>query len=488
MKFTWSDVNIAIFSIMVFTCSRISWLIFPVFIFPEVFLPQSFSVGSPLAAVEAKNAVISPYKSGSSKYFLLSDAGVSSDPRVYLFSVVGTMLKGEDLYLPDEVKDKGQFYDVIATAEKIFYLKTNYSRTDKKKSLYAHPVTWQIQVDPAAVEVASIPAEKENRSGDFGVNVSANGKFIVVFSQYPSEKDAKEKFSITVLDELMVKKWSREFEFPLSDNRDFFNDVYISDKGNVFIMKRVDAVNFSGYVVNEATNELKECRLDLPDGKKIMNFKIIFNDKEEAVISGFYTASADIRKDPSFDGTYFFAVSTDGKVLSQNINSFDAKLYDLKIRYLLPLKDGKFLLAAEESKREGAVVNIQYVNGSAHLFMLDSAGKEKWKATIDKKATSYDDAGMYSSFGLYEVEDKFFVFFNDQQAKYSSVKGKVPFMISISTDGSQEKPVSLLSDKIGGNGEIMLLSSAGISDDGTIYFIGTSKESFFPLKIELDDE
>jgi hypothetical protein len=306
-------------------------------------------------------------------------------------------------------------------------------------------------------------------------------------------KNAKERFSVTVVDAQMKKKWSREFDFPVSSEKEPFNDIFISDKGTVFILKRMDAENFSGFILKNETSPLTECKLDLPKGKKIMNFGVTFNAADEAVVCGFYTESADVALDPSFNGTYFFAVGADAKIKTKNTNAFPAKMNDLNIRYLLPVEENKVLLAAEVYKREGTGVGagtgggerVLYSSGDIHLFLLDNTGKAQWTSSIKKQSKSVDDGGLFSQFGLYQQKDKFLVFFNDEESKYSMNKGKVPFMIAVKKDGTQEKPLSLLSRRVGGEGEVFLLPSVGVGDNSAIHFMGVSEESFFPLKFPL---
>jgi hypothetical protein len=461
------------------------------FISPLIFA-QSFHAGTPASNINLKNPTITFFQSESNRSFIFSDWEFSSLPRyqVYVVNSIGNTATNE-IEMP-EVKDPGIIADVIGTSERLFLFRSVYLKSEKKHFLLSHLVTFQGQVSSDGAEVCAIPSDKESRGGEFGINESPMGKSVAVLGLYPREKDKNEKANLVVLDAYLEKQWTRDIEFNSPAGKIPFNDIFISDKGTVCILKKSADDNFSVYVLKDEKAVLKETKLEMPQGKKIVNYIVNFDANDNVLIGGTYTDISNVNKaNPLLEGNYFFSILAGGDVLAKATNAFAAPVKNLEVRYLIPVEENKVLLACEIFKKErsGTSVNgedaVFYSGGKGYLFMLDKNGKNLWTGEVEKESKSENDGGVYMQYGLQVIGNKICVFFNDEKMKYSTEAGQMPFMVRFDLDGKKENAISIANTIVGGKRPITLLPSISLKkSDDEILFLGMSEENIYPLTMK----
>ncbi|MBC7865563.1 MAG: hypothetical protein IAF38_21495 [Bacteroidia bacterium] len=461
------------------------------------FRSQTLSIGTGSPMSEIKNSEIIPFYVNSYNNFYFMTWENDFLPSHHIYTWQGTSTSNNDeIKLPGKEKNNGEFKNIIGTKEKMYLFRSQFSKEQKKNILYAHPLFPTLEVKEEGTEINSSPATKANLAGEFGINRSASGNFIVSFGEYPKEKEVNEKFSIAVTDAAMNVKWNKEFQFPYPSKKIPYNDVFISDKGGVFTIKRVDDVNFSVFIPDAEKGNLIEVKLEPGGAKKINNYNISFNAAGECVVAGFYTEDAveNKEKEVSFTGSYYFRIGTDGKIIAKNTNAFPAPLKHLEIRCVFAMDDKKTLLVGEDLKKEKLGMSAGYEAAdktmntckNVYLYLLDENGKMIWTNVIEKEATTYNDGAIYSMCNVQLAGEKIIVLINDEKKKYHSKDERVPVLFVINKDGTKEKPVAMpISNKgIAQNLQLMSCAATKISEK-EFMFMGSTDEAFYSVTLKL---
>jgi hypothetical protein len=459
---------------------------------------QTLVLGPVTPGITISNPELTAYTTSVSRNFYISSWQNSSGGvinHIYTFQTGGTSYN-EDIETPGQGNDKGDFNSLLGGKHSSYLFSTLFDKSLKKNMLSVFAISPALDVKDESAEAGSIPAEKANRSGEFGVNKSPSANYFVSFGQYPKEKAGNEKFSICVLDGSAQKKWEKEYEFPLPSAKNVFNDVFISDKGAVVIVKRLDLENFSVFTIPQEKGNLVETKLELDPGRKINNYSVSFSEEGNAIVTGYYTEDKEIKgSNINFNGMFFFKINgTDGKLIVKTTQPLAKPLQHIQIKTVVASENNSTLLVGEYMNKESqgmggmqAQDKTGYTCKNVYLSYFDANGKLLWSAEIEKEAQTLGDGALFSSCCVHSFGDKFLVMINDEKKRYSMNEGKIPVLFLISKkDGTKEKPVPLFNPRIGGKSDINLITSASLkTSDKEFMFIAGSEEGIYPVILKM---
>jgi hypothetical protein len=260
----------------------------------------------------------------------------------------------------------------------------------------------------------------------------------------------KDKSLVCLRYDLWAKKQSENFELDVSGTefRNNFRKLQISDEGTIFISMESQEQLFSN---NKPIWQFFSIPIGSPEAFKqeIPTDEIYFdetslaidNKQDKLIMAGvFKTRSSDRynhgiafcflgHKTPIVPTIQLKRFSTwlephlKDKLIKESVQNFTE---GLEIRDILPRQDGGFVLLMEK-KEELTRLNSTYradpfrTNVSTDYFFEDiiAVGVSQncdieWQKFLVKKQYSYDDAGIYSSYGLFKSPQITRILYNDE--------------------------------------------------------------------------
>ncbi len=310
-------------------------------------------------------------------------------------------------------------------------------------------------------KVDNIPANKKSNSGSFFVEANNNKDKFVVIQNSPYDKKADEKFSFKVYDGNLKNTSNATIDLPHKDKKVSVVNYYLSNKGDVFMLVRVDFEKdqivrgeddefFSVLSLHTSTdNSLSEHKIQVPQ-KNIISLDLEIDDKNEHIAcAGLYSniKPNSKAKDKDIDGFFYVNIDIKSKeVLSKTFKPIDkamiAKLLGKKegkelkddkgiaptfeVRDFVKMSDGSSYLVAENfyitevlSCNDKGVCRTRYIYNYNNIFVIhiSPAGEIISLIDIPKKQISssnnyllelfnanlWQDRGLYVSFSENDI-------------------------------------------------------------------------------------
>ena len=303
--------------------------------------------------------------------------------------------------------------------------------------------------------IDNIPASKKSNSGSFHIEHSKDKSKFVVIQAAPYDKKADQQYAFKVYDGNLNNLSNSSIELPYKDKNTSIYNYYLSNKGNVYMLLRVefekdqkqkgeDKKFFSVLSLNSSTdNSLSEYVVQLSH-KGIVSIDIqIDNENNHISCAGFYSdfkGSQTVAKD--IDGVFYLNIDVDTqKVLSENYKPIDkkmiaqllgkkegAKIKDTKgisttfrINDFVKLPDGSSYVIAENFRivektvcnKYGCITTYTYHYNNIFAIGISKEGTIQTLTDIPKAQISSYSATAFFSYLVMQKDDKVFLLFND---------------------------------------------------------------------------
>lgn len=308
-------------------------------------------------------------------------------------------------------------------------------------------------------------AGMKGNSGSANIIMSEDSTRFLVLSEIPGDKNDVERFKISVYDDQLNKKWSKEVEIPYPAMKIARLKVEIDEEFNVYYVgrfkdsKRAEEVDYVIFRFDEKNDTGKELIIsNLVDSYKLKDFNFFVNGTTgEIYATGFYLSPD---KKDKLNGAYFYIIDKknltvakkkyypaaeilakvnetaddidDGEKTKKEerkekreANSFDYS-YDLrKIVY----KEGGGLVAffeifyfyttttttTDSQGRTTTRTTYHYEYNDIIIVNLDEKGELLWARKIPKFQHTRNDGGYNSSFATFLNGDMIYLIFNDNK-------------------------------------------------------------------------
>lgn len=450
-------------------------------------------------------------KDGTGFYITKTEGG---DLYLEKFDLAMKLLWTKNLTVFVAKNKKTEYEDIIITESKIILFTSYFDSKAKTKKLFASYVSKDGILDPKLAEINSFSELKSDRSVAFDVELSKDKKTILVFTDFRERNEEKEKFHYKVIDENFLQMAQSFVELPYTGANVSIIDYLIDNASNIHLIYSVnlkkeqagnksndDKIDYNYYIMSyyPATKQYKEydmrvgdyvisgMSLIIDDANRFMYVPGYYSDKSVNALKGTMISKIDLlnksvvyAKKKEFDATFLAEVyakpvddDDDKKKSAQQINEDkkDGKiakgkeqLYNYDIRDLFVNDKDEVVLVSEQyyvrvvttttTSSTGTTTTTTtyyyyYMNVMAIKF--NDQGERVWCLNIPKYQVTVNDGGYYSSIGVFNHDNKVYLFYNDNP-KNGTVMAKKQYstkapsksqlaLITIDTDGNATKRV-----------------------------------------------
>ncbi|MGJ8684073.1 MAG: hypothetical protein ACSHWW_05600 [Nonlabens sp.] len=207
-------------------------------------------------------------------------------------------------------------------------------------------------------EIALVKALSMTKSGEFEIARSDSGSFYAVLVEQPWVKKKSETIDLYLLNDKKEVVKTKSFTFPFADKRSRHNEIYVSDSGQVYIVKSIDLKKQKPtkniYNWNPDTDSINLEELKQDDNYQIAQFQGSFQE-DNFLFTGiltsdnskFFSVSMDFSgRNSGVTATGILALKydADGKLVYNQRNDFDKSVSNLSIKDIHVLDDYYWLV------------------------------------------------------------------------------------------------------------------------------------------------
>lgn len=359
--------------------------------------------------------------------------------------------------------------------EFIFFY-TDYDRKTKKNTLLFR----NVDINSGKLGELKNVMDMDSNDGRFLVSQSENKKYFVVLKELPFDKKSNEKVELTLLDANAVIQKEKTQQFEVEDKRDKQHSLYVSDDGNVILVKKIDEKKekpyLNLYTWNSTEDSVSTYSLKQEDDYQIPQFEGKFHEG-----SFYFLAILTHQKSSNFglkidlngrnsgvtgNGILVVKIDNHGKVVYNQRNNFEKSVSNLNLKDLLFDSSGIWavydrVFVEKKSKSSNLTdgnysYDYNYLNNGFLVNKLDiNTGKLEWLKIIDtaEPNTKNDNADFLST--LYYLDGSNLVLLYNETRDLNTAKIHVvfhrrfPIKEVISSAGESLSREALLSAGIG---------------------------------------
>ncbi len=355
--------------------------------------------------------------------------------------------------------------------DKMFMLVSTYEKQNNEKQLYAQEIDKSGKFIGQKRLIDKYETNKKKRAHYSEWFSDDRSKFMTIL--HPDEdKKASEKFFIKVYDSELNNLLNTQVTLPYEDENVGVEDYYLTNDGLVVMLVEIDKEAKE----TSKTDDDKKYELLVLDQKGTLNkFNIAIskksiqsigvriNDKEGKIIcSGLYadiTSSANKVKD--IDGLFYLNIDIKSlKVLQEGYKKLSDEIVDhlksnfksgdrkekrknkkkdsgisvkFEITDILHTKDGGMMILSEMTHNYTVTTTSTDSNGNVRTYTVDhyergnvlvsfinKDGEITQYTDIPKFQHTTSDGGTYSSYMLFEKDDRVFIIYHDDPKNFSS--------------------------------------------------------------------
>lgn len=322
--------------------------------------------------------------------------------------------------------------------------------------------------------------EIKEKNGAFQVAQSPNGAYFSVLIEKPFQKKANEQIKLLLLNPKKAIVAEKEYEFPLKDNRRKQHDVFVSDSGKVFLIKKVEDKKVKPYlnlyVWNPDSGEIVIESLKQEDNYQMYQFEEAFHQGDFYLL-GLLTheKSSDFGLKIDLNGRHsgvrgsglvVLKISSEGKVVYNVRNDFKSLISNLNFNSVLIDNEAIWVVQDRmyvEKKSVGGNIaqgnfayDYKYLNNGFFVNHINpQTGKMDWEMKIDTtEPNTINDNGDYLSALPLLKDGNLVLLYNETRdlnkgAIHNIFNRRFPIMHIISNKGDTVSRSALMTAGIG---------------------------------------
>lgn len=303
-----------------------------------------------------------------------------------------------------------------------------FSRINEKKNLnelvvlqYGDGVAIERTID--SIEIKSI-----TNTGIYHVSISPKGQAFAVLKEDFIEKNRQESAHVLVFTETFEKISDLSLTFPVPSKPNPVNKIFVTDKGDVFIIKKDREKTDYKFYLHAYNGELKgwnQKQVNIP-GKKISDIDACLNSSQEFIVAGFYNTF----NVSDYEGYFYDRFDASLKPMARLNKKFeadfmanfigkkaaskdDAVISDYYFEHLFAGNNDEIFIIAEKEEYESANGIEKYLYGDILYMQFDKEGSIKNAGSLKNKQESQNDKGEWSSFNYAVTNDTLHLFHNE---------------------------------------------------------------------------
>ncbi|MBL7791719.1 MAG: hypothetical protein JNK77_05335 [Saprospiraceae bacterium] len=405
---------------------------------------------------------------GTSGFYAIRRKGNDANPGGEVFfeyyDIDGKLKRTESYELKYSGK-KLDYEDFILLNGQLYLLVSFNNQAKSKNYLFYQKINNRLQSSGDLVKIGEVDAINRYREGAFDVSISRDSSHMLVYTQLPSKKDEPERFSLQVFDNQFKELWNKSVALPYGDDNFAVEEYRIDDNGNVYLlgviyqdrsrMRRQGKPTYQYTIIaySQQGQDVQEVRVDLKD-KFITDLTFRPQRDGNLVCAGFFSE----KNNYSIKGTYYLRMNALTKeVLQSTTKTFDLdflteymtqgaserareaeergdkdrapELYRYNLDELILRSDGGAVLVAEQyfvRERmyrywDGTIrYDYYYYYNDIIVVNVRPDGEIEWTTRIPKRQETMNDEGMYSSYAMATVRDRFYFIYNDNMRNITS--------------------------------------------------------------------
>lgn len=357
---------------------------------------------------------------------------------------------------------------------------------NKKMKLFYYPFDQNGKRQKGTL-LSMFPSEKAMNAGNFHVTVSKDGSKIAVFSELPFTKDANEEAILTVYDQSWTEVWKKTVHFPYPSERGPQNDIFVSNSGDVVIVKRIKVKKssdvFAVFSFAENGKKMKEAPLNPVENFTISTYEGHFTADGKLVLAGNYYIDKKVGINVETpDGPFYALVDPiSGTLPILNVSAYTGAHQNLRVVKAILKPDHSVVLVSEQVYEKSTMIpntnfeyNYEYTTMNIVVATLDSDGGFYWEYVIKKDVKSSNDGGRFNSVVAGPSGEELQLLFKDEMNKYGAktspgVMGNI--LLSLNQDGKLNFAKPITDARIGGSGQYLFIPASGIPVSDTEWFM-----------------
>lgn len=298
-----------------------------------------------------------------------------------------------------------------------FYIEYD-RKTKSNKLLYR-----EVDIRSGNMGTLHTVAGVKGKNSVFQVAQSPNGAYFSVLIEKPFQKKSHERIKLLLLDTEKAIIAEKEYEFPLEDNRRKQHDMFVSDSGKVFFVKKIEEKKVKPYLNlylwNPDSGEVVTESLKQEDNYQMYQFEGVFHQGDFYLL-GLLTheKSSNFGLKIDLNGRHsgtrgsslaVLKISPEGKVVYNVRNDFKSVISNLNFNSVL-IEDKAIWVVQDrmytEKKSVGGNIaqgnltyDYKYLNNGFFVNHINpQTGKMDWKMKIDTaEPNTINDNGDYLS-------------------------------------------------------------------------------------------
>jgi hypothetical protein len=376
--------------------------------------------------------------------------------------------------IPKETSGGVKNYEFAFQVADILYIFSSVINVERgKDELYMEKLnkkSMTIAEAPAKLGSISIPKTKSRVVGQYGYSISRDSSKILIYYSMPPILDVPERFILAVFNQKMEALWAEDISMTHMSIGFFAENFLIDDAGTVIVkgrkyfldsLKSCDDYDLKQIykhhiaVYQNQGKEVFEVEID-SDDKHLFEMKVAIDLSNQLICAGFYSDSTNC----TLDGSYFIKIDIPSKSIVrynyealpesfrlieyQNNGIYSKrllKLYESKLRDLIPKSDGSAILIAEQYYPQEYLLSTRiscdginyrptstYFHNDILLVNISESGSIEWTNKIAKRQLSLNDRGFFNSFAIMVKDNTLNFIFNEHNDNLKPVSGQLRTM------------------------------------------------------------
>lgn len=362
-----------------------------------------------------------------SKAFYTADYSedMSSDFTLTKYSCLDVkMIYSKEIQIPNVNNKKCNAKTILLVDGDLILFTTQYDKANQVTKLYANKFNSDGSISQDSKLISEIPAIDKKQVGFFYFTVSENNKTMVILSEKPSSETDSIRYNWKIIDKDLTVLWNKSMNLPYyglssdyTTKMDYKNDkVYFiaTNLKDLSIKDRKKAIAKNKlYCYDFKKSKLTELLFNV-DYRKLFDFNLNFNNKNQIIVTGLYSYSDKSDKQGLFNidsqlrresGVFFeiYDETLETNFYKDTIPNEDNRAYYVKDVFLN--NDGSVMIISEnnytvESHKMGNAPTYDYNSNDVLVHVFNPNNKSKWIKRIKKEQHDTMESDFFSIISL----------------------------------------------------------------------------------------
>lgn len=378
-------------------------------------------------------------------YYLLREYGSISSPRVILEKYSHTF---QLIFSTSIESTSGTFNDsklhryTTMNNGKVYVFLVGWSKAKQQNSFHIREVNEDGSLSDRTIELETEAASGQMKSSDYSYSFSPDGSKLLVLTDKPFAKGAKESLRLQVFNtDDFSSIWKQDLTLENESERNPSNKIVVDNQGTAYMLKDIK-VSLKDHLYQLITAGKDFSTLEGIDlqGYNLGQQKMQMDHAGNLLIAGTLVPAG--RRNTDWQAVWFLKADAKGQILVNKIESLGKEMLSLVVNQknaekegfildnyvlkdVLLKSDGSLILLTEEQKETKTVIGqatppvyeYSLFFGNAIAVSLDANGNRLWNAAVEKSQSerTLDPKIAFGSYAYQLKNDKLYIVWNYTQ-------------------------------------------------------------------------